>query len=57
MNMLEVKLEGLALDMTTNTPVVILSPSGLDKVLPSGSAMPRRGRLRWSCPVSAPSGL
>lgn len=34
MNMLEVKLEGLALDMTTNTPVVILSPSGLDKVLP-----------------------
>lgn len=32
--MLEVKLEGLALDMTTNTPVVILSPSGLDKVLP-----------------------
>jgi bifunctional DNase/RNase len=34
MKMLEVKLEGLALDMTTNTPVVILSPSGLDKVLP-----------------------
>ncbi len=34
MEMLEVQLEGLALDMTTNTPVVILSPSGLDKVLP-----------------------
>lgn len=34
MKMLEVKLEGLALDMTTNTPVVILSPHGLDKVLP-----------------------
>lgn len=34
MNFLEVKLEGLALDMTTNTPVVILSPEGLDKVLP-----------------------
>jgi uncharacterized protein len=34
MKMLEVKLEGLALDMTTNTPVVILSPSGLNKVLP-----------------------
>lgn len=34
MEMLEVKLEGLALDMTTNTPVVMLSPSGLDKVLP-----------------------
>ncbi|MCP4684350.1 MAG: bifunctional nuclease family protein [bacterium] len=32
--MLEVKLEGLALDMTTNTPVVILSPEDLDKVLP-----------------------
>jgi len=34
MEMIEVKLEGLALDMTTNSPVVILSPSGLDKVLP-----------------------
>lgn len=34
MEMLEVKLEGLALDMTTNTPVVILSPEGADKVLP-----------------------
>jgi bifunctional DNase/RNase len=34
MNFLEVKLEGLALDMTTNTPVVILTPDGLDKVLP-----------------------
>ena len=32
--MLEVKLEGLALDMTTNTPVVILAPSKLEKVLP-----------------------
>lgn len=34
MEMLEVKLEGLALDMTTNTPVVMLSPQGQDKVLP-----------------------
>ncbi len=34
MNMLEVKIEGLALDMTTNTPVVILTPKELDKVLP-----------------------
>ena len=34
MNMIEVKLEGLALDITTNTPVVILSPTSLDKVLP-----------------------
>ncbi len=34
MEMLEVRLEGLALDMTTNTPVVILSPEGHDKVLP-----------------------
>lgn len=32
--MLEVKLEGLALDMTTNTPVVILSPADREKVLP-----------------------
>ncbi|MFZ5980053.1 MAG: bifunctional nuclease family protein [Candidatus Zixiibacteriota bacterium] len=34
MKMVEVKIDGLALDMTTNTPVVILSPAGLDKVLP-----------------------
>jgi len=34
MTMMEVKLEGLALDMTTNTPVVILAPSEIDKVLP-----------------------
>ena len=34
MKMLEAKIEGLALDMTTNTPVVILSPTELDKVLP-----------------------
>jgi bifunctional DNase/RNase len=34
MEMLEVKLETLALDMTTNTPVVILSPVGHEKVLP-----------------------
>ncbi len=34
MKRLEVKIEGLALDMTTNTPVVILSPLELDKVLP-----------------------
>lgn len=34
MNMLEVRIEGLALDMATNSPVVILSPTGLDKVLP-----------------------
>lgn len=34
MNFLEVKIEGLALDMTTNTPVVILSPERIDKVLP-----------------------
>lgn len=32
--MLEVKVEGLALDMTTNSPVVILAPSVLNKVLP-----------------------
>lgn len=32
--MLEAKIEGLALDMTTNSPVVILAPTGLDKVLP-----------------------
>jgi bifunctional DNase/RNase len=34
MKMVQVKLEGLALDMTTNTPVVILSPEEADKVLP-----------------------
>jgi bifunctional DNase/RNase len=34
MKMLEVKIEGLALDMTTNSPVVILAPPGLNKVLP-----------------------
>ena len=34
MKMLEAKVEGLALDMTTNSPVVILAPEGLDKVLP-----------------------
>ncbi|HWR81852.1 MAG TPA: bifunctional nuclease family protein [Candidatus Deferrimicrobium sp.] len=34
MNMLEVTIEGLALDMTTNSPVVILAPAGLNKVLP-----------------------
>ncbi|UCC44183.1 MAG: bifunctional nuclease family protein [Candidatus Zixiibacteriota bacterium] len=34
MTMLEVKLEGLALDMTTNTPVIILAPVELEKVLP-----------------------
>jgi hypothetical protein len=32
--MLEVTIEGLALDMSTNTPVVILSPAQLDRVLP-----------------------
>ena len=34
MSFLEVKVDGLALDMTTNSPVVILSPDGLNKVLP-----------------------
>ena len=34
MKMLEVTIEGLALDMTTNSPVVILAPTGLNKVLP-----------------------
>ncbi len=34
MKMIPVKIEGLALDMTTNSPVVILSPTGLNKVLP-----------------------
>lgn len=34
MKMIEVTIEGLALDMSTNTPVVILSPTELDRVLP-----------------------
>ena len=34
MNMLEVRLEGLALDMTTNSPVIILAPSEIKQVLP-----------------------
>jgi bifunctional DNase/RNase len=34
MSMLEVKVDGLALDMTTNSPVVILAPINLNKVLP-----------------------
>ena len=34
MAMLEVKVEGLALDMTTNSPVIILSPIDVNKVLP-----------------------
>lgn len=34
MSMLEAKVEGLALDMTTNSPVVILAPLSLNKVLP-----------------------
>ncbi|MBN2226838.1 MAG: bifunctional nuclease family protein [candidate division Zixibacteria bacterium] len=34
MAMLEVKVEGLALDMTTNSPVIILSPLDVNKVLP-----------------------
>ena len=34
MNLVPVKLYGLALDMTTNTPVVILSPENDERVLP-----------------------
>jgi bifunctional DNase/RNase len=34
MKMLEAKVEGLALDMTTNSPVVILAPIEINKVLP-----------------------
>ena len=34
MNLLEATVEGLAMDMTTNSPVVILAPLGIDKVLP-----------------------
>lgn len=34
MNLIEVNIDGLALDMTTNSPVVILAPIGINKVLP-----------------------
>ncbi len=34
MAMLETRVDGLALDVTTNSPVVILSPLKLNKVLP-----------------------
>lgn len=34
MKLLPAKIEGLALDMTTNTPVVVLAPESIDKVLP-----------------------
>ncbi|MCK4224981.1 MAG: bifunctional nuclease family protein [candidate division Zixibacteria bacterium] len=34
MNMIEAKVNGLALDMTTNSPVVILSTSDSDRLLP-----------------------
>lgn len=34
MKLIETKIEGLALDMTTNTPVVILAPLELERVLP-----------------------
>ncbi len=34
MKMLKVKINGLALDAATKSPVVILSPEGSDKVLP-----------------------
>lgn len=34
MKLIEAKVEGLALDMTTNSPVVILAPSEINKVLP-----------------------
>jgi bifunctional DNase/RNase len=34
MAMLEVKVDGLALDMTTNSPVIILAPLNMNKVLP-----------------------
>lgn len=34
MNLIEANIDGLALDMTTNSPVVILAPIGLNKVLP-----------------------
>jgi bifunctional DNase/RNase len=32
--MLEVKVDGLALDMSTNSPVIILAPLNMNKVLP-----------------------
>lgn len=34
MKLLEAKIEGLALDVTTNTPVVVLAPEAIEKVLP-----------------------
>ncbi|MCK4427564.1 MAG: bifunctional nuclease family protein, partial [candidate division Zixibacteria bacterium] len=34
MGMIEAKVNGLALDMTTNSPVVILSSSDSDRMLP-----------------------
>lgn len=34
MKLIEAKIEGLALDITTNTPVVVLAPDALEKVLP-----------------------
>lgn len=34
MKLLEAKIEGLALDVTTNTPVVVLAPDAIEKVLP-----------------------
>lgn len=34
MKFVEAKVDGLALDMTTNSPVVILSPLNIEKVLP-----------------------
>ena len=34
MAMIETRVDGLALDITTNSPVVILSPVEYDKVLP-----------------------
>lgn len=34
MKLVEAKIEGLALDMATKSPVVILSPVGMEKVLP-----------------------
>lgn len=34
MAMLEVRVDGLALDMTTNSPVIILKPVNMEKVLP-----------------------
>jgi len=34
MDMVRAKIDGLALDITTNSPVVILSPENSDKILP-----------------------